>query len=53
MSDGVYGQLPDEQMAEILRRFPDVRQAAAEMDRCVRATQNPHQDNYTALILGF
>ena len=53
MSDGVYGQLPDEQIAEILRRFPDVRQAAAEMDRCVRATQNPHQDNYTALILGF
>ena len=53
MSDGVYGQLPDEQMAEILRQFPDVRQAAAEMDRCVRATQNPHQDNYTALILGF
>lgn len=53
MSDGVYGQMPEEQIAEILRRFPDVQQAAQEMDRCVRATQNPHQDNYTALILGF
>lgn len=53
MSDGVYGEVPEEEMAAILKQFPDVNQAAAALDRRVRANQNPHQDNYTALILGF
>ncbi len=53
MSDGVYGVLPDSLLAETLRRYPDVRQAAAAIERQIQSRQNPHQDNYTAMILGF
>lgn len=53
MSDGVYGEVPEEQMAAIFKENPDVNKAAAALDRRIRANQNPHQDNYSALILGF
>lgn len=53
MTDGVYGSLPEEQMAEILRTHSDVRQAAQEMDRRIQLRRSPGQDNYTAMILGF
>lgn len=53
MTDGVYGELPEAQMAAFLKQYPDVRQAAAEMDRRIRDVQDPHQDNYTTMILGF
>lgn len=53
MSDGVYGEVSESQMAAIFSQYPDVRQAATALERQVRANQNPHQDNYTALILGF
>lgn len=53
LSDGVYGEVSEAQLAAILKQYPDVRQAAAMLDRQVKANQNPHQDNYTALILGF
>ena len=53
MTDGVYGELPETQMAAVLKQYPDVRHAAAEMDRRIRDVQDPHQDNYTTMILGF
>lgn len=53
MSDGVYGEVPEDQLAAILKQYPDVRQAAKALDQRVQANHNPHQDNYTALILGF
>lgn len=51
MSDGVYGEVPEDQIAAILKQYPDVRQAANALGQRVQANQNPHQDNYTALIL--
>lgn len=53
MTDGVYGSLPEGQMAEILKACPDVRRAAQEMDRRIQLLRSPGQDNYTAMILGF
>lgn len=53
LSDGVYGEVSEAQMAAILKQHPDVRQAATALGQQVQANQNPHQDNYTALILGF
>ena len=40
-------------MADILKRYPDIDQAAAVMDQVIRESNSPHQDNYTAIILGF
>lgn len=53
MSDGVYGEVPEDQLSALLKQYPDVRQAAKALDQRVQASRNPHQDNYTALILGF
>ena len=53
LSDGVYGEVSEEQMAAILKQYPDVRQAANVLGQQVQANQNSHQDNYTAMILGF
>lgn len=53
MSDGVFGTLSDQQMAEILTNCPDVTQAASLMENQVLAAQARGQDNFTAVILGF
>ena len=53
MTDGIYGTVPPEAIAEILKACPSVSQASAALERQVRAADAPHQDNYTALILGF
>ena len=53
MTDGVYSVVNEERLAAVLKRFPDVNQAASAMDRMIREAKNPHQDNYTAIILGF
>ena len=53
LSDGVYGEVSEDQMAAIVKQYPDVRQAAAALGQRIQANQNPRQDNYTALILGF
>ena len=53
MSDGVFGTLSDQQMAEILTKCPDVTQAASLMENQVLAAQARGQDNFTAVILGF
>ena len=53
MSDGIYNMVSEDQLAEILKRYPDVEQAAAVIERRVREGNHPHQDNYTAIVLGF
>ena len=53
VTDGVYGAVPPEQMAEILRANPEASMAAKVLERRIRDARMPHQDNYTALILGF
>ena len=53
MSDGVYNMITENQLADILKRYPDVRQAATAMDGIIRDINHPCQDNYTAIVLGF
>jgi len=53
MSDGVYNIIPEDRLAEILRRNPDAEKAASVLDRMIRDSNHPHQDNYTAIILAF
>ena len=51
-TDGVFDVLSDAAIAEVMRRNPDVQQAAYQLGRQVAARRNPRQDNYTAIILG-
>ena len=53
MSDGIYNVVTEDRLAEVLKRYPDVEQAAAVIESMVRDGNNPHQDNYTAIVLGF
>lgn len=53
VTDGVYGTVPPEQLADILKANPEVSNAAKVLERRIRDARMPHQDNYTALILGF
>lgn len=53
VTDGVYGTVPPEQLAEILKANPEVSVAAKVLERRILGAKMPHQDNYTALILGF
>ena len=53
VTDGVYGAVPPEQLADILKANPEVSDAAKALERRIRDARMPHQDNYTALILGF
>lgn len=53
MSDGVYNVIGEDRLAAILKQCPDVNRAASTIERLIEETQNPHQDNYTAMILGF
>lgn len=53
MSDGIYNIIPEGRLADVLKRYPDTEQAASVLDRMIRDSNHPHQDNYTAIILGF
>lgn len=53
VTDGVYGTVPPEQLADVLKANPEVSDAAKVLERRIRDARMPHQDNYTALILGF
>lgn len=52
MSDGVFNELSESAIAEILLRFPDVQDAADQIEKAVLSRNDPHQDNFSALILG-
>ena len=53
VTDGVYGAVPPETMAAIFKANQNVSDAAQALDQAVRVAALTHQDNYTALILGF
>lgn len=53
MTDGVFNALPEDAICAILKQTPDVTQAARQLERAVIARACPHQDNFTAVILGF
>ena len=51
MSDGVFNALSDQAIADILTRCPDGTQAAAAIDAAVRERNDPHQDNYSVIVI--
>ena len=53
MTDGVYGAVPPETLAAILKANTRVSDAAKVLERAVLEAGLYHQDNYTAMILGF
>lgn len=53
MSDGIYSIISEEILADILKKNPDVDKAATVIEKTIRNGNHPHQDNYTAIILGF
>lgn len=52
MTDGVFGILSDEEIAEIIKKFPDVNSAAAELEERVKKSSVRYRDNFTAVIIG-
>lgn len=50
-SDGLYGSLSDNEMAAVLKKAPG--RAAETLIQCTLAKQYPHQDNLTAVIMGW
>lgn len=53
MTDGVFNALPDEEICTILRQTPNVTKAAKTLEQRVLSKRLAHQDNFTAMILGF
>lgn len=52
MSDGVYGTVSEQEIAAILKEFPDVQQASDAIARQIESANLSYQDNYTVLIVG-
>lgn len=52
MTDGVFNALPEETICSVLKQTPDVAEAARQLERAVINRACPHQDNFTAVILG-
>ena len=53
MTDGVFNALPDQTIEAVMNTYPNVQEAAAEMERLVIQRANPRQDIFTAVIIGF
>lgn len=51
MTDGVFETISDETIASVLAQYPDVSEAASELERKILEAENPRQDNFTAVIL--
>lgn len=51
MSDGVFNALSGEQMLEILKNAKTAADAAAQIERNVKAADKPGQDNFTCVII--
>jgi len=49
MSDGVFGNLSDDEILEAMR-FEQPQESAIKLQEMTLAKQNPHQDNLTAVI---
>ena len=53
MSDGVFNAVTDQQLVQVLLQYADVQSVADQIVCLVKQFNNPKQDNYTAVILGF
>ncbi len=53
MTDGVFNKLTDDTIAEIIKEDTEVEHIAIALEERVAALQDPLQDNFTALILGW
>lgn len=51
MSDGVFNTISEEHICAILRKSISIKEAAAELEKMVLVAENPHQDNFTAVLL--
>ena len=52
-SDGVYNTLPEQRIEAILEACPDPNIAADRLKNAVIQANNPHQDNFTAIIIAY
>lgn len=53
MSDGVFNSVTDQQITQVLFQNSDVQIVADQLVHLVEQFNNPKQDNFTAVILGF
>lgn len=52
-TDGVFNTLSDAMIESILAAYPDVDAAAERLEEAVLQRQNPHQDNFTAIVISY
>ena len=52
-SDGVFNTLPEQEIERILGEYPEPNSAAERLKAAVLQANNPHQDNFTAVIIAY
>ena len=52
-SDGIFNTLSEQRIEEILTQYPDAKLAAERLEAAVTEANNPHQDNFSAIILSY
>ena len=52
-SDGVFNTLTERHIESILAEYPNPKSAAANLEAAVLAANNPHQDNFTAVLFSY
>ncbi len=52
-SDGVFNTLSDDEIAAILRCFPDPNEAMSKLEEAVLQKNNPYQDNFTSVLIAW
>ena len=53
MSDGVYNTINDTEIEEILAHAENAKEAETVLEQKILEKQNPKQDNFTAVVIGF
>lgn len=53
LTDGVYNAVSPQQIATLLKQYPNVQTAAEMLERTILAAHIPGQDNFTAQIIAF
>lgn len=52
-SDGVFNTLSETEVAKLLQQTSDPEQAARALEQAVLSRHNPHQDNFTAILIAY
>ena len=52
-SDGIFNTLTERHIESILAEYPNPKTAAANLEAAVLAANNPHQDNFTAILFSY